>query len=376
MCRLFTTCDYYIPMRIAIDIPAHYSTAWKIAAGALEYAVSNWKVAAGKADIQVLLPHAPMARDDDLDPSNWDAAIISRPRLDLDVPLVCVSSAHVGDGVGVTISEDEVVKLAVEQFASMGLGNLAFFGSPTLPISKLRWSFFAKHVERLGGNPIFVAAKEPEEALKRIRKPCGILAVRDELGLLLLQACKRVGLRVPGDVHVISIDDIPACVEGKPNLSSISLPLPLLGFHAARLCTQMVNGASVESIQLPPSGLIIRESIKIENEEIRTASEIAHYLRANLAYPIQMEDVVRLGSISRRQLERVFRSTYGSSPIGYLKELRFEHAKETLRTSDASLKDVARDCGYRDANHLCRVFREQVGLTPMLYRETNRDESG
>lgn len=360
-------------MRIAIDIPRHYPPVWKIAAGALEYE-SRCKMA-NSEEVTILLPWASLSTPEDKDPSSWDAVIKNDPNPELTIPQVLVFSGH-EDQVSVTVSEDEIGRLAVDQFISMGLNSLVFFGRTDWGPVPDRWRGFSQYAESRGMDPVFISSKgedNPEDALYGIPKPCGILAFNDGIAKRLLKLCKSLGLQVPRDVHIISVDNSPTCLESTPTLSSIAMSFDLVGYHAAQLCHKIVKGESVESIQVPPSALIIRDSTKVEKDDIRSAASVAHYLRTNLSYPIQMEDVVRRSSISRRRLEQIFRSAYGASPIAYLRELRLEQAKEMLGSGDAPLKKIVEDCGYSNAIHLCHIFKKTTGLTPMDYRQTHGD---
>ncbi|OVE77721.1 hypothetical protein BVX99_01875 [bacterium F16] len=360
-------------MRIAIDLGEYFTPAWKISAGALEYETLS-RVTAGHEDVNILLPHSSFIAAEDKDPSSWDGVILREPRPELNIPQVLISSGYGKEHVSVTTNNHEIGRLAGAQFVSMGLRSLAFFGWDYRPPSVARWRGFSQYLESREIEPVFIHLgkyKKPWEVLPKIPKPCGILAFNDNKALWLLSLCKELGLEVPRDVHIISVDNSPACMESTPTLSSIAIPFALIGYRAAQLCEKMVNGEAVESIQIPPSGLIIRDSVMVEKGDMRSAASVAHYLRTNLSYPIQMEDIARRSSISRRRLERMFRSAYGASPIAYLRELRLEQAKVMLRSSDAPLKTIVEKCGFSNTIHLCHIFKRTIGLTPMDYRKAH-----
>ena len=71
---------------------------------------------------------------------------------------------------------------------------------------------------------------------------------------------------------------------------------------------------------------------------------------------------------SREHLARVFAEATGVSPGEYLLQHRLRRVQEELRTTSDGLETIARRCGFSGANYLCRVFRENIGITPTVYR--------
>ena len=68
---------------------------------------------------------------------------------------------------------------------------------------------------------------------------------------------------------------------------------------------------------------------------------------------------------SRRHLTTRFREQIGVPPKAFARILRFDRGVRRLRREgDASLADIARECGYYDQAHFNRDFREFAGWTP------------
>ena len=63
-----------------------------------------------------------------------------------------------------------------------------------------------------------------------------------------------------------------------------------------------------------------------------------------------------------------FKRVYGSSVGAYLRELRLWQARERMARDEASLADIALDCGYADQSHFTRQFRRRFCITPAEYR--------
>ncbi len=85
--------------------------------------------------------------------------------------------------------------------------------------------------------------------------------------------------------------------------------------------------------------------------------------------PIGLADLTQLADISAEHLCRRFRQYTGQSPIAYLTSRRLQAAMWMLRTTRRSVTEIAYECGFSEPSFFNRKFREQVGLTPTVYRK-------
>ena len=109
-------------------------------------------------------------------------------------------------------------------------------------------------------------------------KPIGILAVNDEYGLQLLDACRRCGAEVPDEVAVIGVDnDEHLCELSIPPLSSIEANSKQVGYAAAALLDRMMDGESApeNSLRIPPRDVVVRRSTDVHGQR-RPGRSIGH----------------------------------------------------------------------------------------------------
>lgn len=73
-------------------------------------------------------------------------------------------------------------------------------------------------------------------------------------------------------------------------------------------------------------------------------------------------------SLSIRQVQRIF-APLGMTPSQFIYKRRVNLAAYRLRTgpSRGSITDLAMDLGFSDTAHMCRLFRRQIGTSPMRY---------
>jgi AraC family transcriptional regulator, regulatory protein of adaptative response / methylphosphotriester-DNA alkyltransferase methyltransferase len=86
------------------------------------------------------------------------------------------------------------------------------------------------------------------------------------------------------------------------------------------------------------------------------------------ASPVEMDDLARRLSTSRRQLQRAFREIGGTTFRKHLANVRMAHAAELLGDPSLTVGAVARAVGYRQQAQFAKSFRERFGSTPSDYR--------
>lgn len=80
----------------------------------------------------------------------------------------------------------------------------------------------------------------------------------------------------------------------------------------------------------------------------------------------------RLG-VSKCHLIRVFKNDTGTSPGKYLCDVRLSAVRAYLSTTDYNVETIAGITGFACGNYLCKVFRKNVGVSPLAYRSKNSD---
>jgi AraC-like DNA-binding protein len=92
------------------------------------------------------------------------------------------------------------------------------------------------------------------------------------------------------------------------------------------------------------------------------------YIDEHLDKPLRIPDLAARAGLSPFQFDQRIRTIFGSSAGQYLSRLRIDRACDRLRHSEASLSEVALECGYADQAAFTRQFHKTVGLTPGAYR--------
>jgi LacI family transcriptional regulator len=64
----------------------------------------------------------------------------------------------------------------------------------------------------------------------------------DAVAIGAYEACRRMGLSIPGDLSVAGFDDIPAAASASPPLTTVRQPGREKGEAAAALVAQLLDG--------------------------------------------------------------------------------------------------------------------------------------
>jgi len=84
--------------------------------------------------------------------------------------------------------------------------------------------------------------------------------------------------------------------------------------------------------------------------------------------PWTATDLAKEVGLDRAYLSRLFKSQVGIGPIGYVNQLRLEHAASLLRHSDMNCSEVGLAVGYSDPSLFSRRFRTKFGVSPATFR--------
>ncbi len=110
---------------------------------------------------------------------------------------------------------------------------------------------------------------------------------------------------------------------------------------------------------------------KLNSEVQRLTRKAMAFIHEHYHEPIGREDIARCVGVSEGYLSRSFNLETGLSLIHYLTRYRIQQAKLLLASSDKAVTEIAMEVGFSDSNYFSRVFRQEVGVSPLTYRRKN-----
>jgi AraC-like DNA-binding protein len=103
-------------------------------------------------------------------------------------------------------------------------------------------------------------------------------------------------------------------------------------------------------------------------QDPRLAAALAELSQHRGIAPAPWPALCTASGLSRRQLDRLFRTRLGVSPGEWLDRRCAERATALLADPALAVKTVATRCGFADASHFVRWFRRTAGVTPGAWR--------
>lgn len=93
------------------------------------------------------------------------------------------------------------------------------------------------------------------------------------------------------------------------------------------------------------------------------------YMYDNYENDIHVEDIAEIVSFSRSYFTRVFAKETGYTPKEFLLNVRINVAQDLLSgKKDLTMLDIAEQCGFSNASHFCRLFKQKTGKSPRKFR--------
>ena len=208
--------------------------------------------------------------------------------------------------------------------------------------------------------------------LKSLAKPAAVLVAHDARAIQLQQAARASGVRIPGDVSVISIDnDELLCEHARPTLTSIRLDSESIGRIAAQSLTRLMFGkARQRSVirKIPPCGIVERESSRPVAPAAHLINRACLFIKSEMHRKISPADIASYLGVSRRLLDLRFRQYAQKSVTEAINDERIAKAKQLLSQTRLTAKAVMSTVGFPDPTYAHRLFKRKTGLSPLAYR--------
>lgn len=111
-------------------------------------------------------------------------------------------------------------------------------------------------------------------------------------------------------------------------------------------------------------------------KDLRTLEGIRDYLADNIKFNHTTAELADKAGMTEYHLKQRFQMAYGKSVTNYLLELRMNKAKQLLRETELSIKDIAFMVGYNSPSTFVHAFHREVEISPGGFRGKTLGEGG
>lgn len=96
--------------------------------------------------------------------------------------------------------------------------------------------------------------------------------------------------------------------------------------------------------------------------------EVMDYVGHHLAEPHDVESLAAACDLSASHLARLFRQQVGQTPMQFVESRRMQRAAELLTMTDQTITAIAHAVGFEDAFYFSTRFKTFAGASPRAYR--------
>lgn len=132
---------------------------------------------------------------------------------------------------------------------------------------------------------------------------------------------------------------------------------------------QQLNAAGVQEILAASLAAVRRERHGGRGDEIvrKAKAEMERRVEGILS----VDKLASSLALSEEHLRRLFRVHTGMSPYQYYLELKIHRARQMLRETALTVKEIAGKLGFESPFHFSKTFTQRAGVSPTHWRQGN-----
>jgi len=111
--------------------------------------------------------------------------------------------------------------------------------------------------------------------------------------------------------------------------------------------------------------LVKKHSAKDYSPPVRRAILL---IDSQLSGELSLKHIAAVLGINPSYLSNIFKKETGSTITAFITKRRMEQAGNLLRNTNMQVQDVAIYCGIPDANYFSKLFKKEIGFSPIEYR--------
>ena len=162
--------------------------------------------------------------------------------------------------------------------------------------------------------------------------------------------------------------DIPAFIIKDPNLAKIVRDI-LRESMSERPGSGRILKIKTEELVVEIIRYIIAKNLFVEKLATNITYfkdprliDIFTYIKENLGGDLSNKILANVANVSEDYVGQYFKMLTGINPQDYIEYQRMEMAVKLLRTSKKSIRNIAREVGYKDTAYFCRRFKMMFGI--------------
>ena len=144
-----------------------------------------------------------------------------------------------------------------------------------------------------------------------------------------------------------------------------------------RVLTELAQrrGKAPVGMKIPESIVMQEAKLQSERSKDKVVNQVKRYILEHIQETIYISDIANMVYLNEQYLMRIFKKETGVSILEHITEERIRLAQELLSSTDFAVKQVADLVGYGNYSYFTKIFKRNVGMTPLAYRQAARGEA-
>lgn len=298
------------------------------------------------------------------------------------IPYVVVSDTPSSAPSWVYHDDELTGRMVAEHLLEKGLQEYVFFGWMRHSFARMRFKGFSDRLAEVGKKAILFDGQELDnvqnrfyhhlgEHLESYTRPFGFFCAYDYLAQISIQAARMRGIQIPDDLCIVGVDN--NCEHYTVSITSVDPDYEGVGFIAANHLHQLINGKKTPKQYLvPPLKLHVRASSDKNTSSESVIASAYQFIQNHPERLVTVEELSKALDMSRRNLYYLFDKHLKRTPMDEIVRVHLDKARDLLRTTNDSIRDIAKESGFSSAKHLWKHLVKVTGMTPTEYRKNSR----
>jgi len=206
--------------------------------------------------------------------------------------------------------------------------------------------------------------------------PGTVLVMTDHIGYRAIPKGEtsvwNLSLTMGGDTPVPGVTDMPLLLAAHAPIATRLVEryrVAAYGYRQKRVFQDLQLKCEVLGILIAVVEALAYPAAQPPERSAGTMAGLRVIDRDSKKPELKRADLARAAHLSEAQFARVFRREVGVTPMAYLRRARIDRACRLLRRTELSIEEVGRAVGLPAPTHFSRLFRACQGQSPREYRK-------
>jgi len=158
------------------------------------------------------------------------------------------------------------------------------------------------------------STEDLENWLLTLQKGTALFCCNDLAAMKVSVVCRKLHIKIPEDLMILGVDNEELlCMLSKPTISSLSLQLEKIGYTAAQVLDNILNGNKdiIKIVyRIPSMSIIERDSTSLIADDDSIVAKAVSLIKMNTESIFSVDDIVDQLPCCRRSLEIKFKNPF------------------------------------------------------------------